>query len=463
MTETRIADIYDPHTGTWWPQPVSGPPVPRERLPNNTMHLPHEERERIRVMGGEAMLADVEAVANGLLLGRDIPRERAEEAERLRASGSQYTFPCPFLSIGPGTAWRSVERLRGDLASLEADLEANSGLVILGIEFNRSHAIVRTHPALAVGEHNRFKAVFADFRERATSPDGMTGAEREERRQQHRKMIVARYARLRYADVEAMSEAQLERALDVIEANLGPNRLKQMQEAQTDDSASENPLPRVEHIRTNPGLRRVLEAMVADETSIPREEVETWSPDKLDAAESALQGARLITSAPAWREELRARLGDDLERLWPVGPSVSTLTVLGDLGSFLFAEFMADQPGPGGRVQDRLAPEAMGPLPDEDAVSMAIRLLRLALARGAFRPSGAAVEPSSGPGDSIVGVDMSAGTDMSVVQRVAVVDGRAEVVGEGVVVDQPRVAMDGAAVAEAHTRAGRKGKRERGS
>jgi hypothetical protein len=83
----------------------------------------------------------------------------------------------------------------------------------------------------------------------------------------------------------------------------------------------ENPLPRVEHIRTNPGLRRVLESLVADETSIPREEIETWSPDKLDAAEAALQGARLITSAPAWREELRARLGDDLERLWPVAAS----------------------------------------------------------------------------------------------------------------------------------------------
>lgn len=346
MTESRIADIYDPLTGAWTPVALSGPPAPRERLPNNTLHLPDEERERIRRMHGEAMLADVEAVANGLLNGRDIPRERAEELERQRAGGgSQYTFPCSLAALEAASK-PALAHLRRDLEELEKDLAG----VGLRVDYNRSHAILRASRELTPEEVARFKAVFADFRERAGHPLGMTAAER-----------------ARFDEHNAAALA---------------------------------PIPRVEHIRTNAGLRRVLERHIADEASIPREEIERWSADKLDAAEAALQGARLLTSAPAWRDELRARLGDDLDRLWPAPLAALSegdareLTWLRDLfeRAHLKPDLLSNTTGQRWAIVPVERVEGTEEYMDRKAAAE----MREARARGLFAEPG----PTSGPGDT---------------------------------------------------------------
>lgn len=73
--ETRIADIFCPITGAWLPTLVSGPPVPRERLSDGAMYLPHEERERLRRQHSDETLAYVEAAAAAAAAARD-HRER---------------------------------------------------------------------------------------------------------------------------------------------------------------------------------------------------------------------------------------------------------------------------------------------------------------------------------------------------------------------------------------------------
>jgi hypothetical protein len=311
-------------------------------------------------------------------------------------------------------------RLRQALAKLQRDLEANSG-VTFELDFNRSHAIVRTHPALSEAELERFKAVFAAFRQKvAAPPRGLTEAE----------------------------------------------------------------------------ARARLVPFIVRFACIPMVELETWPIEKLGAAADAIEtsrglGARMPLSAEQLGPEfdrLAGILGDDLFRVWKEPKPVPTpalaeddareLAWFRDLHSraHLKPALLSNTTGTRWAIVPVERVEGTEEYMDRKAAAE----MREARARGLF------AEPSSGPGDTHspqpardvvtlidyggghveaaqVGVDMSAGTDTSVVQRIAVVDGRAEVVGEGVVVERPQVAMDGAAVAEAHARASRKSKRERSS
>lgn len=76
---------------------------------------------------------------------------------------------------------------------------------------------------------------------------------------------------------------------------------------------------RAQGIERDPGLRRVLIGMVAEEGISP-EEINTWTAEKLDAAVSAIECRGAHLAAREVRLRLAGTLGDFIDRLWPLRP-----------------------------------------------------------------------------------------------------------------------------------------------